>query len=50
MKKFNLVDTEGDVISVVDADDGHSAITYFAKMKNLSTFQLLKIFKVIENK
>jgi hypothetical protein len=50
MKKFNLVDTEGEVINVVDADDCQSAIVYFSQIKNLSTFQLLKIFKVIENK
>ena len=50
MKKFNLVYADGEVINVVDADDGHLAIAYFAKMKNLSTSQLLKIFKVIENK
>ena len=46
MKDFKLVTSDGETINKVKAYNAANAVRLFARLKNLTTLDLLKIFSV----
>jgi hypothetical protein len=49
MKTFLLKNRTNETIAIVRVDSKEEAIEYFSKLKNLSSKELLKIYKVVED-
>ena len=46
--KYYLKNKTGEVINITKQKNFDEAVFYFAKIKNISTTNLLKIYKVVE--